>query len=573
MTCQIWFACQGRLIYTRRATKNETYVHCAHPLLLLDSDTKTEELNNTRVDSVALKRSSFTEHVPEEGPIDCNSHLGVSQSHVKAEADADTEKGASGKVYSQSTEELLGRSTLSVSLTDEAKGPGNGEASKAVDQDAEKMKNQYDALMQELQMVQGQSLLLENQLAKCQSEVKDLEDKMASAAKLQMTMKDRRDKLLTGNGEASKAVETLKNLAKMKAKSLLGPQFLAFSSLEITEATQNFDVSQKIDERTYRGFLLQTEFSIKVLPSNAFPSELDFQQKVELVSRVRHPNLVTLVGTCPEPRSLVYEYLKNGRLETRLACKGNTPPLSWQTRIQIASNICSALIFLHSNNPCIVHGYVKPSKVLLDTNFVGKLAYLGFTDRPRLNSGYTDPEYLETRELTPESDVYSFGIIMLRLLTARPVVGIIEDVQYALEKGTFNAVVDSSAGDWPLEQATKLAYLALRCCEKCRSNRPDLASEVLTVLELKTSTVSCSIPKRNRKRNRRIPPCFLCPIVQDIMSDPVIATDGFTYEAEAIQGWFNSGHSTSPMTNLKLEDCSLLPNNALHYAIQEWLQQ
>lgn len=61
--------------------------------------------------------------------------------------------------------------------------------------------------------------------------------------------------------------------------------------------------------------------------------------------------------------------------------------------------------------------------------------------------------------------------------------------------------------------------------------------------------------------------------VQEVMKDPYIAADGFTYEADAIKGWLNSGHETSPMTNLKLDHCDLLPNYALYYAIQEWQQQ
>lgn len=61
--------------------------------------------------------------------------------------------------------------------------------------------------------------------------------------------------------------------------------------------------------------------------------------------------------------------------------------------------------------------------------------------------------------------------------------------------------------------------------------------------------------------------------VQEVMKDPQIAEDGFTYEADAIKGWLNSGHVTSPMTNLKLDHCDLIPNYALSYAIQEWQQQ
>lgn len=61
-------------------------------------------------------------------------------------------------------------------------------------------------------------------------------------------------------------------------------------------------------------------------------------------------------------------------------------------------------------------------------------------------------------------------------------------------------------------------------------------------------------------------------VAQDVMKDPHIAGDGYTYEADAIQGWFSSGHETSPMTNLKLDNCDLIPNYALYYAIQEWHQ-
>ncbi|XP_050249613.1 U-box domain-containing protein 33-like isoform X2 [Quercus robur] len=75
------------------------------------------------------------------------------------------------------------------------------------------------------------------------------------------------------------------------------------------------------------------------------------------------------------------------------------------------------------------------------------------------------------------------------------------------------------------------------------------------------------------KEHSEPPSYFLCPISQDIMQDPHVATDGFTYEAEVLREWFDSGHDTSPMTNLKLENCNLVPNYALRSAIQEWQQK
>lgn len=238
---------------------------------------------------------------------------------------------------------------------------------------------------------------------------------------------------------------------------------------------------------------------------------------------MRHPNLVTFIGTCPELRSLVYEYLPNGSLEDRLTCRNRTPLLPWQTRIRIATEICSVLIFLHSNEPSIVHGNLKPTKVLLDGNFVSKLSDLDISHlippgenvtktSQNVNSPYMDPEFLETGDRTPEMDVFAFGVIILRLLTGRPAMGIVKDIKCALENEVFNAVLDFAAGEWPLEQAKQLAHLALRCCEKNRFDRPDLASEVLSVLE--PMMVSASVTCSASQSQRRIPSHFICPIFQ-----------------------------------------------------------
>lgn len=190
---------------------------------------------------------------------------------------------------------------------------------------------------------------------------------------------------------------------------------------------------------------------------------------------------------------------------------------------------------------------------------------------------YVEPEYITAGELTAKSDVYAFGIVVLQLLTGRLTSGVVRDVCCALESGNLSTVLDFSAGDWPIEQAKQLAFLGMRCCQTISSNRPDLISEVWPVLEPMKYNLcslssdlnsSCSLPKSQK----RIPPHFICPILKEVMEDPCIAADGFTYEADAIKGWFDSGHKTSPMTNLKLDHCDLLPNYALYYAILEWKQ-
>lgn len=224
---------------------------------------------------------------------------------------------------------------------------------------------------------------------------------------------------------------------------------------------------------------------------------------------------------CPESRSLVYEYLKKGSLEDCLSRKDSTIP--WQVRTRIASEICSVLIFLHSNKPCIVHGNVKPSNILLDFNFVGKLSNLGMISLTPQNIAvsstdtYTDPEYLETGELRPESDVYSFGLVLLRLLTDRPMQGLVKDVKCALENGNIKSVLDVSAGDWPLDQTKQLAQLALRCCSSNSLDRPNLASDILAVLEPMKASCTSSPSNLVSKKPKRTPSHFVCPILQVII--------------------------------------------------------
>lgn len=267
-----------------------------------------------------------------------------------------------------------------------------------------------------------------------------------------------------------------------------------------------------------------------------FNSDFFFILQISVLGKVRHPNIITLIGSCPEASTLVYEYLPNGNLEDRLNCKGNTPPLSWQLRTKIISEVCSALIFLHSAKPHpIVHGDLKPDNILLDSNFVSKTSDFGIARLLRASSrtsafhrtnpkgtyGYIDPDFIATGELTPQSDVYSLGIIILRLLTKKPVLNIVEHVGAASDKD-FMAMIDLSAGSWPFVHAKKLAYIGLRCTKICRKSRSNLMKDVwpgiealLTAAMAPTSPCCKSIADENHA-----PSYFFCPIVQ-VKCDPV----------------------------------------------------
>ncbi|PWA92227.1 U-box domain-containing protein kinase family protein [Artemisia annua] len=455
------------------------------------------------------------------------------------------------------------------------------------------MKKQLDEITEELRLALEQKSFLESQSAALDHTVQDLEHKMFSAVELLQNYKKERDELQVECDDALRLVEELREKQSKEASSSSVSQFYTeFDFSEVRDATRNFDPSLKIGEGGYgsifRGFLRHTEVAIKVLHSHSMQGPSEFQQEVNVLSKLRHPNLVTLIGACPDAWIIIYEYLSGGSLEDRLDCKDNTPPLSWQNRIRIAAELCSVLIFLHSCG--IVHGDLKPANLLLDKNLVSKLSDFGIcrvlspnefssnntslccrTD-PKGTFAYMDPEFLTTGELTSKSDTYSFGVILLRLLTGKPAMKLRKEVQDAINEGNLKNMLDPTAGDWPFVQAQQLVLLAMDCCD-VRKNRPDLASVAWRVLEPMRVSCGLSSSRFGLEGQCQIPHYFICPIFQEIMQDPMVAADGFTYEGEALRGWLDSGNNTSPMTNLELANSNLVPNHALRSAIQEWLQQ
>lgn len=246
--------------------------------------------------------------------------------------------------------------------------------------------------------------------------------------------------------------------------------------------------------------------------------------QLDVMTKLRHPNLVTLIGVCYDARALVYEHLPNGSLEDHLIYQDNTPPLSYQTRVRIASEICSVLVFIHTNKPqFFIHGDLRLGSILLDANFAVKLS--GFDNRSRRVTNlepadfpHMDPHYLSTGELSAKSDVYSFGVVLLQLLTGRVTFNFAREMRDAVNGGNTSymaALLDPLAGDWPVRVATDLAHLALRCCDMDPYNRPDLGSEVWSMLEmLRASHVEVpSFQHASPEEDVQVPDNFICPIL------------------------------------------------------------
>nr|DAD47154.1 TPA_asm: hypothetical protein HUJ06_017091 [Nelumbo nucifera] len=375
-------------------------------------------------------------------------------------------------------------------------------------------------------------------------------------------------------------------------KVLMGPdqQYKKFTWEEIVSATSSFSENLRIGTgaygTVYKCNLHYTVAAVKVLHSKENHRTKQFQQELEILSKIHHPHLLLLIGACPDHGCLVYEYMENGSLDERLLRKDNTPPIPWFERYRIAWEIASALVFLHSSKPKpIIHRDLKPANILLDHNFVSKIGDVGLsTLLPSSHSSvatlckntgpvgtlcYIDPEYQRTGLVSPKSDVYAFGMVILQLLTAKPAMALAHIVETALGDGHLIDILDHEAGNWPIEETQKLAVLGLSCTELQRGDRPDLRTQVLPVLESLKEIAARGRGLAPGGLQPSPPSHFICPILKDVMDNPCVAADGYTYDRRAIEIWL-AQNDKSPMTNLPLPNKNLLPNYTLLSAITEW---
>ncbi|XP_058073965.1 receptor-like serine/threonine-protein kinase ALE2 isoform X2 [Magnolia sinica] len=288
-----------------------------------------------------------------------------------------------------------------------------------------------------------------------------------------------------------------------------------FSLAEMEKATDNFDASTILGEggfgRVFKGVLEDgTKVAVKVLKRDDRQGTREFLAEVEMLSRLHHRNLVKLIGICTEEhsRSLVYELIPNGSVESHLhGVDKETASLDWDARTKIALGSARGLAYLHEDSsPRVIHRDFKSSNILLEYDFTPKVSDFGLAktaldeESEHISTrivgtfGYVAPEYAMTGHLLVKSDVYSYGVVLLELLTGKKPIDMTQPpgqenlVTWArpllTSKEGLQMLIDPALGpDFPFDSVAKVAAIASMCVQPEVTHRPFMG-EVVQALKL-----------------------------------------------------------------------------------------
>ncbi|VAI41207.1 unnamed protein product [Triticum turgidum subsp. durum] len=289
-------------------------------------------------------------------------------------------------------------------------------------------------------------------------------------------------------------------------------------------ATNNFAESNKLGEggfgAVYKGVLSEggQEIAVKRLSQSSTQGIEELKTELALVAKLQHKNLVRLVGVCLEEKEklLVYEYMPNRSLDTILFDSDKSRDLDWGKRLKIVSGVARGLQYLHEDSqPRIIHRDLKASNVLLDSDWNPKISDFGlaklfgwdqsqaFTSHIAGTYGYMSPEYAMRGQYSVKSDAYSFGVLVLEIITGRKNSSFANSEQSIdlsslvwehWTRGTVEELLDPSLGGRsPGGHLLKLVNIGLLCVQHNPEDRPTMS---MVNVMLSSNTVSLQAPSR-----------------------------------------------------------------------------